>query len=176
MIHYGTASKILGLWLAAWVFTSCATSPEECSPQNVNNVLKAGSCLIGGGMVEAVEHQRRELERLFQQRQLTEVETLALQKQSSRFAQEISSYRKELDERKGEIESLQMNLDQFIASNTEERAKKQVLKEAIVQLNSELESEQLKTQVSQDEVFNLVRDLERRRAVIQVLTADILVE
>ena len=176
MRYRRAASNIFALWLVLIVCTSCETNPEDCSPQDVNNVLKAGSCLIGGGMAEAVQRQKDELERLVQQRQLTELETLALQKRSSRMAQTISLYRTELDERKRELELLKLDLDRFVASTTEKRAKQQVLQEAIEQLNSELETEKLKTQVTQDEVFKLVSDVERRRAVIKALTVDILVE
>lgn len=154
---------------------ACISAPEPCA-EGVDDVVTAARCSFGGGFDAALEQQRRELARLQEERRLTDLERIALEREADRLSGQKAAYLAKLDVLNGELVEIRTGLIAAEELNETQSALKIVLLDEVASLQALLADEQQTTNAQREEIIALTSQVESRKTVLASLTRNVLVE
>lgn len=158
--------KVL-LAVALFSLSGCITTPSECKPSEVDNVITSLRCSgSGGGMEKNVEALELSLEELNSEVELTEDKTHALQQQSRELSQDINLYQNYLSRNLEKIQEDEAVLDEIRPINLVMQEKKLSLEKELASMKAKLKQEKTKNAVSRKEVYELSKTVKQYREAI----------
>lgn len=158
------------LFASGLLLASCA-SASECDPNAVGNVLQSFGCNVGGGFDAHLEEQRTELAAVVEETELTEAETARIEADAERYATDREAWQRKMQQLDAQLALLQLDVIQTEASNAEEEAMLQALREELDETQRRLSVAQAQTTpVDPAEITQLQTDIaERKKAITEIL-------
>ena len=155
---------------------SC-TSAQECDPNAVGNVFQSFGCQVGGGFDAHLDEKRVELARVVEETELTEAETAEIEADAELYAADREAWQRKLRQMDAEVARLQLAVIQTEASNVEEEAMLQALREELDDTQRRLSEAQLQPQTADPaEIAQLETDIAERQQAIQEILDTIVAE
>ncbi len=162
-----TALPLAGLLLAA----GCA-KPQDCDPSQFTSVWTAGACQVSGASEARIDALRAEVNAKVEAYRLTEAETLRLEAEAARLANDNALWQARVDEIDLKLDRLRWQLEGLTAGNAEDQVRLNALKEDLAQAQAAFD-QGADDNATRAEIERLTLEIERRRQAIEAYSQEI---
>lgn len=159
----------------ALLLSSCISDPGRCEDGGSNVFVSAG-CIMGGGFNNALTEKRAEIARLRAARHLTDSEQEQIEKESNQLAGDVDAFHLELDRYDAELETLRQLLNESDPVAEEKQAMRAAMLEELASLQTQLDGKRSEGGAEEAEIKQLKEDVDKRRAVLDALAEEWIVE
>ncbi len=154
------------------VVVGCAKQPVDCDPTQFTSVWTAGACQASGASQARVDALRADVNAKVEAYRLTEAETLRLEAEAARLANDNALWQARVEEIDRDLKRLQRQLGGLTAVNAEEQARLNALKQELADAQGALD-QGADDAATRAEIERLTLEIERRKQAIEVYSREI---